>query len=186
MQIAAEQVAIFGLLITALGVWITAMQIRSDRRWDRKKTSHEVLNTLAAGEFVVVIEKIHADFGWDIVGGGKAYQIETERMTAEQREQLEILLRRAFRFLESICISMQHGIIDERICREYVSDIMIKMFKKNQSFVQEQRRLRNEATVFKWVEHYATKWHRETTGPIARPVLSNASALVEPSEDGSS
>ena len=51
-------------------------------------------------------------------------------------DNLDRLLRRLFRRFEALCISMDHGIVNEATCREYLFSLLLTLFGSSRQFIE--------------------------------------------------
>lgn len=136
-------------------------QIRFNQKWNRTKTSEEVLSNLVQGDFVSKIDSLENEFGWNPLSDNLDYSDALQRVGEKDKARFNSLVRNIFRTLEVICIKIHHGVIDEEICKDYLISILINFYSKSKSFIDSERKIRKESRVFEFVEYYAQEWQNE-------------------------
>src|SRR5262245_59048099 len=134
----AQAVSLLSAVGTAVAAFLIYIQIRSDQAWNRRQTSHGILNDFVSGTIEDSLELLKDKLGWDILHDKKTYQEVVNGFVTEgaQRkvDELDRHLRRLLRRFEAICISMDHGIVQEKTCREYVFSLLITIFRSSTQF----------------------------------------------------
>ena len=156
----AQAVNLLSALATSVAAILIYFQIRSDQAWVRLQTSHGILNDFVSGTIEDTLEILEQKLGWDILHDGRTYDEVAQTFDQAKIDELDRLLRRLFRRFEAICISMDHGIVNEVTCREYIFSLLLTIFTASRQFIEKERSRRREPRVFQFVEKYATKWQR--------------------------
>ena len=149
---------IVGLLVGSVSAYIAIRGQQRNHEWNRKKTSEETLSRLVEGGFTDLLDEIENKFSWHIIGDDVVFKEITENMEEARRKELEQYLRRILRILETISINMNHGIIEEKICYEYLASIGPEIYKKCEAFIEDERILRNEPRVFYLYTETMKRW----------------------------
>jgi Domain of unknown function (DUF4760) len=132
------------------------LQIKSFESWNRKQSSHQILNDFVSGTIEDTLEALESKFGWDVLHDKRTYR-DVEGKTQNLTE-LDQLLRRLLRRFEAICISMDHKIVQESTCRDYIFSLLVTIYRGTEDFIAQERAKRNEPKIFEFVEKYARKW----------------------------
>ena len=156
----AQAVNLLSAAATSVAAILIYMQIRSDRAWARLETSHNILNEFVSGKLEDTLELLEQKLGWDILHDSRTYDEVTRDIDPANIDELDRLLRRVFRRFEAICISMDHRIVNESTCREYIFSLLLTLYASSKQFIEKERLRRNEPKIFQFVEKYATKWQR--------------------------
>lgn len=154
----AQAVNVLSAAATSVAAVLIYIQIKSDRAWARLETSHNILNEFMSGKLEDTLEVLEQKLGWDILHDNRTYDDVTRDIEPSNIEELDRLLRRLFRRFEAICISMDHRIVNEATCREYIFSILLKLYTSAKPFIEKERARRKEPRIFLFVEKYATKW----------------------------
>jgi hypothetical protein len=136
------------------------LQIRSDQAWVRLQASHGILNDFVSGTIEDTLEVLEQKFGWDMLHDGRTYEEVAQGLDQTGVDELDRLLRRLFRRFEALCISMDHGIVNETTCREYIFSLLLTAFGSARQFIEKERARRKEPRVFQFLEKYAIKWQK--------------------------
>ena len=159
-----EAINLVSALATSVAAFLIFWQIRSDQAWNRRQTSHGILNDFVSGTIEDSLEILKDKLGWDILHDDKSYGDVVNSFPKESAQrnidELDRLLRRLLRRFEALCISMDHGMVHEKTCREYIFSLLITIFKSSAQFVEKERERRKEPKVFEFVQKYAEKWQR--------------------------
>lgn len=151
-------------LLSAVGTSVAAiliyLQIKSDRAWARLETSHNILNDFVSGKLEDTMELLEQKLGWDILHDSRTYDEVIRDLDQTGIDEIDRLLRRLFRRFEAICISMEHRIVNEETCREYIFSLLLTLFRSSRQFIEKERLRRKEPRIFQFVEKYATKWQQ--------------------------
>jgi hypothetical protein len=156
----AQAVNLLSAAATSVAAILIYIQIRSDRAWARLETSHNILNEFVSGKLEDTLELLERKLGWDILHDSRTYDEVTRDIDPEKLDELDRLLRRLFRRFEAICISMDHRIVNEATCREYIFSLLLTLYRSAKQFIDKERSRRNEPRIFQFVEKYATRWQR--------------------------
>lgn len=156
----AQAVNVLSAAATSVAAILIYMQIRSDRSWARLETSHNILNEFVSGKLEDTLELLEQKLGWDILHDDRTYDDVTRNLGPDSIDELDRLLRRLFRRFEAICISMDHHIVNEATCREYIFSLLLKLYTSSKAFIDKERTRRKEPRIFQFVEKYAIKWQK--------------------------
>ncbi len=162
----AQAVNLASAVATSVAAVLIYLQIRFDRAWDRLETSHNILNEFVSGKLEDTLEQLEQKLGWDILHDNTTYEDVVGELDPVLVDDLDRLLRRLFRRFEALCISMDHRIVNEATCREYVFSLLLTLYASAKGFIEKERTRRKEPRIFQFVEKYATKWQREA--PLER------------------
>ena len=158
----AQAISLASAIGTVMASFLIIFQIRSFEAWNRRQISNQILNEFVSGTLEDSLEAIESQFGWDLLSEGQSYRKivrNFEQDTADRDEiELDRYLRRILRRFEAICISMDHKIVDEKTCREYIVSLLTAIHKSTAEFIEKERVKRNEPRVFEYVERYAHRW----------------------------
>lgn len=133
------------------------LQMRSTQRWNKKKTSEELLTQIMTGDFPKLMDSLSLEYKWDILSH-VPYAQNVSNLSADNLLKLDTVLRNVLRHLEVICINMKHDIIDENVCYEYLHSILTTFYVNCQDFIAMERDRRKEPRIFIELEEYAKKW----------------------------
>jgi len=154
-----------GLIVTALSMlggvlgFVVLMQMQSADKWNKKKTSEELLTQIMTGEFPKLMDSLLLEYDWDVLAHVR-YAQKASNLQEPELRKLEVALRNVLRHLEVVCINMKHQIIDERVCYEYLHSILTTFYETCADFIAKERARRKEPRVFIELEEYAKKWAR--------------------------
>src|SRR5262245_43145116 len=153
-----QAISLVSAIGTVMAAFLIYFQIKSFEAWNRKQSSHQILNDFVSGTIEDTFEALESKFGWDVLHDKRPYgEIagKTENLT-----ELDQLLRRLLRRFEAICISMDHKIVQESTCRDYIFSLLVTLYDATKDFIGQERTRRNEPKSFEFVERYAEKWKR--------------------------
>jgi hypothetical protein len=122
-----QAISLVSAIGTVMAAFLIYFQIKSFEAWNRKQTSHEILNDFVSGSIEDTLETLESKFGWDVLHDNQTYQEiagKTQNLT-----ELDQLLRRLLRRFEAICISMDHKIVQESTCREYIFSLLVTIYR---------------------------------------------------------
>lgn len=150
---------------TVMASFLIIFQIRSFEAWNRRQISNQILNDFVSGTIEDTLEAIESKFGWDLLHDGRSYRevVSGFEYDTAERDGMELdrYLRRILRRFEAICISMDHKIVQEKTCKEYIFSLLTVIHNSAVEFIEKARALRKEPRVFEHVERYANKWSRD-------------------------
>jgi len=157
-----DYVNVVSAIATTIAAFLIFWQIRSDRKWDRMLASHEILNKFVSGDIENALEYIEIHLGWDFLHENRTYQqvvaMFAQKTQKNNTDDLDRNLRRLFRRFEALCISMDSNIVKEEICKEYLSGLLVTLYRNCDHFVDTERQRRNDPKIFEFVERYARMW----------------------------
>ena len=148
-----------GLGGTALSAWIALTEMRQNHKWNQNKASEETLSRLVLGEFPESLDRLVSAFKWDPIGESRQYADVIKDMSDDDVFELNRLLRRLFRILETVFIHVKHGILSEVVCYDYLASIVPNMYRKCGAFIEGERQRRGDQRVFENFTRYANLWH---------------------------
>ena len=140
------------VVIGAVSAFIALRGQKRNNDWNRRKTAEETLTRLVSGDFANLLDELDEHAGWDIVGSTERYTDIAARIKPCEKARVDRLLRRLFRILETIAIHIQHNIIEDDICYEYLSSMAPRVYENCLTFVEQERANRDEPRVY---EHFA-------------------------------
>jgi len=146
-----------GVLGFVISTFFVLMQMQSADKWNKKKTSEELLTQIMTGEFPKLMDSLLLEYNWDALAHVPYAQRASELDEPELRK-LDAVLRNVLRHLEVVCINMKHQIIDEKVCYEYLHSILTTFYETCSDFIAKERTRRQEPRVFIELEEYAKKW----------------------------
>jgi hypothetical protein len=146
-----------GVLGFVISTFFVLMQMQSADKWNKKKTSEELLTQIMTGEFPKLMDSLLLEYNWDALAHVPYAQRASELDEPELRK-LDAVLRNVLRHLEVVCINMKHQIIDEKVCYEYLHSILTTFYETCADFIAKERTRRQEPRVFIELEEYAKKW----------------------------
>lgn len=154
----SQAISLVSAIGTVMAAFLIYFQIKSFEAWNRKQSSHQILNDFVSGEIEDTLETLETKFGWDILHDKQTYpEIAAKTQNVAELDQL---LRRLLRRFEAICISMDHKIVQESTCREYIFSLLVTIHRGTAAFIEQERTRRNERKIFEFFEKYARRWAR--------------------------
>lgn len=152
---------IFTAALVPLSIYLAYMQIKKTLEWNKKKTAEEAIAQVITGETITWYESINEQFDWSLLTDIRTYDEIIVNLNTEKKYQLDKLLLRILRQLETITIKIEHDVYDESICFDYMFSIVINTHKRCVPYIKCAREERNEPRLFEHVEKYALKWQRD-------------------------
>ena len=147
-----------GLVVTAMSLLIALVQFRQSQNWNRRKASEETLSKLVLGEFPESLDQLVKQFRWDPVTDSEKYSEIKHQLNQDELSELNRLLRRLLRILETLFIHVKHDILSEEICYDYLASIVPNLYQKCDKFIEEERHARSDQRVFENFSKYAHIW----------------------------
>ena len=115
---------------------------------------------LVSGDFADMLHELVIKFDWDPVNDQRTYSEVTANMPEPDKRELDQLLRRLLRILETIAIQIKHKIIDDSICYEYLSSMGPRIHTACATFMEKERKNRNDKRVFDLFADAVVRWER--------------------------
>jgi hypothetical protein len=153
-----QTISLVSAIGTVMAAFLIYFQIKSFEAWNRKQSSHQILNDFVSGTIEDTLEALESKFSWDVLHDKRTYR--DVAGTTQDLTELDQLLRRLLRRFEAICISMDHKIVQESICRDYIFSLLLTIYNATVAFIEDERAKRNEPRNFEFLERYARKWTR--------------------------
>lgn len=155
----SEAIGLASAIGTLLAAFLIYFQIRSFEEWNRRQIGHQILNEFVSGTIENTLETLETKFGWDVLHDARTYrEVVTVLPAGTEVHELDRLLRRLLRRFEAICISVDHKIVNEATCRDYIFSLLTTIYAASRDFIEKERARRNEPKIFEFVESYAKKW----------------------------
>jgi hypothetical protein len=158
LDILTAWVTIFGVIAGIASVVIALVGVKREREWNRRINAEETLTKLVNERFGELLVRIEQDFGWSIVNDKRTYEDVTRDMKEGDVKELDRLLRKMLRILETIGIYIKHGLIDDDMVYDYLASIGPKIQERCQSFIDKERELREEPRVFEVFSETVKRW----------------------------
>lgn len=153
-------VDIFATIFAGCSILAVFYQIRESLKWNRKKCAEEALTRFSSGDIFKKIEFIESKYNWAILKELKNYEQVITKLNKTEIEELDSILKDIFRNLETVAIKMDHKVIDEEICFDYMFSILTNFHRKCGSFVKKMSEERKEPHLYEHVAIYGEKWHK--------------------------
>ena len=147
------------LVIIAISAFIAMLELHHNFHWSRKKASQETLSRLVIGEFQKSLDELVLKFKWDPVNDKRTYSDLLKNISEEEKVEIDRVLTRVLRILETVFIHVKHDILDEEICYDYLASIVPNLYYKCSEFINYERGRRgNDERVFENFCFYAMHW----------------------------
>jgi Domain of unknown function (DUF4760) len=154
-------VDIFATTFAGISILAVFYQIRETLKWNKKKCAEEALTRFSSGDFFERIENIKKEYHWAILKEDKKYEEAVTGLNDKEIGKLDSILTDIYRNLETICIKIDHDVIDEEVCFDYMFSVLTNFYLKCDAFVKKMSNERNEPHLYEHVEIYGRKWtHR--------------------------
>ena len=173
------------MLAASIMLFLVYKQTYKNQEWNRRRTSEETLSRLVSGEFYSLLNKLTKEYNWNPANPQNNYSTVVELLNSNKEEikTLDITVRSIFRILETICININHNIIDEDICHDYLFSILINTYFNNEKFIIKERKIRNNPHVFEHVEYFAKKWQQNNATSTISDTTYRRKKITENSKD---
>jgi hypothetical protein len=152
-----------GLVVTAVSAWVALTELRQNQNWNRRKASEETLSKLVLGDFPESLDQLVSKFKWDPIADSKNYDEIIRGFNEDEQVELNRLLRRLLRILETLFIHVKHGILSEEICYDYLASIVPNLYQKCGHFIENERHARDDPRVFENFSRYAHIWMKQNS-----------------------
>ena len=137
-----------GVLGFVVSTFFVLMQMQSADKWNKKKTSEELLTQIMTGEFPKLMDSLVLEYNWDALAH-VPYAQRARELDEPELRKLDAVLRNVLRHLEVVCINMKHQIIDEKVCYEYLHSIPTTFYETCSDFIAKERTRRQEPRVYR-------------------------------------
>lgn len=151
-------ISAIGIVLAAVSVWTALTEMRQNHKWNRDKASEETLSRLVLGEFPETLDRLLAEFKWDPITDERSYEQMAGNLVEEDRQELNRVLRRLLRILETVFIHVKHGILNEEVCYDYLASIVPNLYCKALPFIERERAQRGDRRVFENFTDYGARW----------------------------
>lgn len=155
------------LVIGTASLVLLLLELRSNHVWNQKRTSYELMNEMiTSGRMTGSLGRLQSDYGWDILNDPVTYADVAARLGKEGRDVsgLDQEMVVIMRHLEMLSISITHGIVSERICRDGFWSFFAKIYQGGSPFIDKERERRNNPHIYERFEHFARKWANKGIG----------------------
>ena len=164
----SESIEIIKLIISAFtatfvpfSIFLAYYQIKQTLEWNKKKAAEEILTQIVSGEIFDFFQIIKEKYRWDILSDNRLYDSIAKNLNSEEKAQLDLLLTKILRYLETITIKIEHSVYNESICFDYLFCILINTYEKCFPFILYARKARSESRLYEHVEKFANKWKKD-------------------------
>ena len=158
------------LVVGTASLVLLLIELRSNHLWNQKRTSYELMNEMiTSGRMTGALNALCTDFGWDILNDSQTYAEVAARIPQERLAELDGHMVVIMRHLEMLSISIAHGIVSERICRDGFWSFFLKIHCGAESFIEKERIRRNTRGVYEKFECYALRWQGKPLPPPVKP-----------------
>lgn len=69
-------------------------------------------------------------------------------------------MRTFLNYFELLCISIEHNVLDEWLCKEYTRSILLMRWKAAEPLVKRIRDVHGNALIYEYFEEVANRWQR--------------------------
>jgi hypothetical protein len=131
--------------------------------WNRRHAAYDTLREVNAGKFADLLTEIRKKYEWDISRHRQTFSQTTDALSdATLKDDLSGDLVALLRIVESICVAIRHGILDEKLCRTFFNLMIQTIFFNSEDFIQLERERRNERRIFVNLEYFAKRWRSKS------------------------
>ncbi|HDZ22365.1 hypothetical protein LCGC14_0204130 [marine sediment metagenome] len=92
---------------------------------------------------------------------------EIEALATQQYPEVMTDIQFILGRLESMCVAIKNGIVDERTCKDMLRGIVIEYFRFFRQYIESKRDIRNNPRLYVCLETYAQRWDK--AGDPSRP-----------------
>ncbi len=151
---------VLATIFAGISILLVCYQIRENLKWNRKKCAEEALTRFISGDFFKYVDRLESQFGWSILKESNKYEDVIKDLQNDKRQELDNILKDVFRYFETVTIKIEHKVIDEEVCFDYLFSVLTSFHLKCESFVKKVREARKEPRIFEHVTFYGDKWHK--------------------------
>lgn len=143
------------LSITALFVYA---RMKRNHKWDKKYASQEVLFKSIADDINDVRKSLEEEYDISVFEANTDFYDDLSNI--ENEEDFKFKTKRLLNFLEMVSAGMKNGIVEEKICYEYMRVIFMEYYKWSMPYISEIRE--DNRPAYMAFEHYANKWIKKS------------------------
>jgi len=146
------------IMLSSAGILIS--QLSSQNRWNRKKASQDLIYELHKGDMLEISKEFDR-----LVPNEKFYnstyaKFIKELSSEEEKEKIKKVLRIYLNYFEGIAIGIKNGIHAEGLLYDYIGFRLPTIVKWAKGYIEEQRKLAGNSTIYQEVEKVAEKWEK--------------------------
>jgi len=147
------------LIVLIFSVYLLSRQISKDHTWKRRKAAQDITNDIMKGEIFEIRKELHkfARF-YDT---SETYENVITKLTEEERNELDFLLKIYLSYFEGIGLGIKHKIYDEDILYEYMSAIIPDTFRWSKKYIDDLRDKAGDHRIFCELIFLETKWRNK-------------------------
>jgi hypothetical protein len=153
---AATVVALIGGLVSIV---VAMLGVYRQWAWSKRERAEAFLTSLV-NDFGAQINAIEDTYNWNIINDRRDYDAALKAQSAAKRKGLERDTRKLLRGLEAMAIRIKHGLLDDRMCKDYLRSIARQVLEKTGPFIDRERTNRDEPAIFEEFEKAAIRWQR--------------------------
>jgi hypothetical protein len=157
---------VFHLLILIVSASLLLVTIKKNQEWNRRKTTHEVINELVFGDYTELSRKLTNDLNIKVHDIKNDYLKSLDALSEEQKEELKLTAKKIFNLFEVLSISIKNGIVDEDICYDYLGMMYSEYYRWGIDFIEELRQEYNEKRVLINFQNCAVKWKQRRDNEV--------------------
>jgi len=156
LQILGFIIQIFGFIAVVVSVFLAYLQIRKTHEWNRRKTSFDVSFNVASGEIKTIRTRLLLEYGVDLTDPASTYERAIAGLDQKTLHAFHNEIDALFNCLESIFLGIKHHILDEDICYEYLSWVVVSFWRWGATYICRVRKL--DPTLWMEYGHFAGQW----------------------------
>jgi hypothetical protein len=157
LQVGSEIATLCG----GISVFLLWWQIKETHKWNRLKTSQEILSTLAIGELPNLREKVEVDSGCEVWNEEQNYTTKCSSLSSLEARRLRYTVIRILNVLEAISIDIEKKVVDEEICYNYLGGVFIQYARWSEPLIRELD-TKDDRRVYEHLSDLATKWWKRS------------------------
>lgn len=143
------------VIITAIAIWRT---LRSSNDWNRRKTTHEILDKLVVGDIPLICTKIKVDFKCQVDDENLIYSNFIKTLPESDKLTFSDLLVRLLNIFEVIAVDIKNNIVDEDISYDYLCWFYTSFYRFGESYIKQKRHECGDPRVLINFSKQAEKW----------------------------
>ena len=161
IQILTLLVLFAGGIIAWIQLKLLRKQIKAQHDWNRRVSSLQY-SFSSDPQIREVRSKLDKHLGIHVNKTREINLEEIEKLSKETYPHIMTDIQFILGRIESMCVAIKNGIVDEQTCKDMLRGIVIQYYRFFRQYIEKTREIRTNPKIYIYLQHYAQKWENNS------------------------